>query len=169
MCEGRLCVVKLFTSSFTQSHNRTFLRASHQPQHRQAPEHRPDPHRQHRPAPSVGYADPGNPQNYELLGRYHLSLGHTSEAVAAFRKALSLSPQGAGAPYLLAKALLATRTDSARQEAKLLLTQSVAREPLYWEGSNVSPNGGAEDPEARGVPRTARLETARAIGKRAHR
>lgn len=88
-------------------------------------------------------ADPKNAENYELLGRYHMSLGRTSEAITAYRKAMSLNPQGAAPAYLLAKALLTTGTESAKKEAKQLLIQSVARAPWYWEGPNVAPNAGA--------------------------
>jgi cytochrome c-type biogenesis protein CcmH/NrfG len=87
-------------------------------------------------------ADPANAENYELLGRYHTSLGRTPEAIAAYRKAMSLSPQGAAPPYLLAKALLSTGDASARKEAKQLLIQSVARAPWYWEESRIAPNAG---------------------------
>lgn len=82
-------------------------------------------------------ADPQNSENYELLGRYYTSLGQTEQAAAAFRQAIALNEKNVWTRYFLAKNLLSTGTEQAKNEAKQLLIRSAALRPGYWEGSGL--------------------------------
>lgn len=87
-------------------------------------------------------ANPRAPDNYELLGLFHESLGQTKEAIAAFRQAIALDDGRAGSRYHLARSLLASGTTSAKTEAMDLLIRAVALNPWYWTGDINAPHAG---------------------------
>lgn len=86
--------------------------------------------------------NPAEPDNWELLGRYHTSLGNRPEAIQAFRHAMAMDERDASSRYLLAKLLLATEVPEDRVEAKRLLLESLAISPGYWEGNRLAPHAG---------------------------